>query len=596
MPVVRRDVTSLSKSGSAKLKGDVTLSEGTGVTLTQSGQDISIAASGGGTGDVVGPASATDEAIARFDTTTGKLIQNSNVTISDGGNITIAESVSGGSTREIRAANRTDSNAGDGIAFYAGSANTGDVPGGSVFFGAGDGAGTGAGGNITFDAGNGSTTDGTYQFRKPGSLSDLIFDLANLTADRTLTFPDATGTLQLQPSEGGFVNGDKTKLDGIEAGAEVNNISDVNATDLTDAGDSALHFHSADRARANHTGTQALSTISDVTASAAEVNILDGATLSTTELNYVDGVTSAIQTQLDAKATSTDLSNHIADTTTHGTTGDIVGTSDSQTLTNKTLTAPRISGILDTNGNESIDLPATASAVNQITIQNSATGNSPAIYPSGGDTNANLLLYGKGTGSVRVNDSRVVTETETQTLTNKTLTSPAITTPTGIVKGDVGLGNVDNTSDATKNSASATLTNKTIDGDDNTIQDLGTSSLKDDAVTAAKMQYGTFRARQGGTSGDASWYSSGTTNTDTSAKAVFIQGGRIATSAAGDTTITFPNAYTYAPLVIATTSSAGGANSFAIVVGTTTTTATVRTINDSGSRVAENLNWVAYGQ
>lgn len=50
----------------------------------------------------------------------------------------------------------------------------------------------------------------------------------------------------------------------------------------------------------------------------------------------------------------------------------------------------------------------------------------------------------------------------TDTLTNKTLTSPAITTPTGIVKGDVGLGNVDNTSDATKNAASATLTNKTI--------------------------------------------------------------------------------------------------------------------------------------
>lgn len=39
----------------------------------------------------------------------------------------------------------------------------------------------------------------------------------------------------------------------------------------------------------------------DVTSSAAELNILDGATLSTTELNYVDGVTSAIQTQLDAK-------------------------------------------------------------------------------------------------------------------------------------------------------------------------------------------------------------------------------------------------------------------------------------------------------
>jgi microcystin-dependent protein len=38
------------------------------------------------------------------------------------------------------------------------------------------------------------------------------------------------------------------------------------------------------------------------TATAAEINILDGATLTTTELNYVDGVTSAIQTQLNAKA------------------------------------------------------------------------------------------------------------------------------------------------------------------------------------------------------------------------------------------------------------------------------------------------------
>ena len=36
-------------------------------------------------GDVVGPASATDNAIARFDTTTGKLIQNSVVTIGDTG-------------------------------------------------------------------------------------------------------------------------------------------------------------------------------------------------------------------------------------------------------------------------------------------------------------------------------------------------------------------------------------------------------------------------------------------------------------------------------------------------------------------------------
>ena len=40
----------------------------------------------------------------------------------------------------------------------------------------------------------------------------------------------------------------------------------------------------------------------DVTSTAAELNILDGATLTVTELNYVDGVTSAIQTQIDGKS------------------------------------------------------------------------------------------------------------------------------------------------------------------------------------------------------------------------------------------------------------------------------------------------------
>lgn len=40
-------------------------------------------ADGAGAGDVVGPGSATDNAVARFDLTTGKLIQNSAVTIAD---------------------------------------------------------------------------------------------------------------------------------------------------------------------------------------------------------------------------------------------------------------------------------------------------------------------------------------------------------------------------------------------------------------------------------------------------------------------------------------------------------------------------------
>ena len=64
-----------------------TLTAGTGVTITNGSGSITIASSGG-TGDVTGPASSTDNAITRFDSTTGKIVQNSLVTVADDGAIT----------------------------------------------------------------------------------------------------------------------------------------------------------------------------------------------------------------------------------------------------------------------------------------------------------------------------------------------------------------------------------------------------------------------------------------------------------------------------------------------------------------------------
>jgi hypothetical protein len=58
-----------------------TLTAGTGISITNGTGSITVAATNNG--DVVGPASATDNAVARFDGTTGKLIQNSVVTIAD---------------------------------------------------------------------------------------------------------------------------------------------------------------------------------------------------------------------------------------------------------------------------------------------------------------------------------------------------------------------------------------------------------------------------------------------------------------------------------------------------------------------------------
>ena len=64
-------------------------------------------------------------------------------------------------------------------------------------------------------------------------------------------------------------------------------------------------------------------------------------------------------------------------------------------------------GINDENGNEQIIFQTTASAVNQFDITNAATGNAPSISATGDDTNINLNLVAKGTGSVQSNGSAV---------------------------------------------------------------------------------------------------------------------------------------------------------------------------------------------
>ena len=74
-----------------------------------------------------------------------------------------------------------------------------------------------------------------------------------------------------------------------------------------------------------------------------------------------------------------------------------------QTLTNKTLTSPKIgTSILDTNGNELFKLTATSSAVNEITYNKAATGNKPTFTASGDDTNIGVSIQPKGSGTVTI--------------------------------------------------------------------------------------------------------------------------------------------------------------------------------------------------
>lgn len=73
------DVTLKTSAGTG-----ISVANGTTAILYCDGTNVVSAASG----NVAGPASATDNAIARFDLTTGKLIQNSLVTVADDGAIT----------------------------------------------------------------------------------------------------------------------------------------------------------------------------------------------------------------------------------------------------------------------------------------------------------------------------------------------------------------------------------------------------------------------------------------------------------------------------------------------------------------------------
>lgn len=58
--------------------------------------------------------------------------------------------------------------------------------------------------------------------------------------------------------------------------------------------------------------------------------------------------------------------------------------------------------LTDSNGNESIILTATSSAVNEFTVVNAATGNNPQLKASGGDTDIDVALTPKGAGNVDI--------------------------------------------------------------------------------------------------------------------------------------------------------------------------------------------------
>lgn len=105
-------------------------------------------------------------------------------------------------------------------------------------------------------------------------------------------------------------------------------------------------------------------------------------------------------TPANRKVTLDNLDTYLAQTT--------------KTLTNKTLTAPKIANggfLADANGNEGIILVTTGSAVNEITVTNAATATNPTITASGSDANVGVTIMGKGAGAVKMGNAMAETST-----------------------------------------------------------------------------------------------------------------------------------------------------------------------------------------
>lgn len=112
-----------------------------------------------------------------------------------------------------------------------------------------------------------------------------------------------------------------------------------------------------------------------VTATAAELNVLDGATLTVTELNYVDGVTSAIQTQLDAKQASDADLTAIAGLASNG----IIARTGAGTAAARTVTAG--TGITVTNGDGVSGDPTVAATLASQAEAEAGTDNTKVMTP-----------------------------------------------------------------------------------------------------------------------------------------------------------------------------------------------------------------------
>jgi hypothetical protein len=156
---------------------------------------------------------------------------------------------------------------------------------------------------------------------------------------------------------------------------------------------------------------------------------LDITTSTAPTLKYYDGADDISLATIDHVGNTVNWLDSTVSITGLSTTatGTVLTLTDSSINSTQDIRLPTAKAIADDSGNEYLKFVKTASAVNEISITNSATGNSPDLSVTGGDTNIGLSITTKGTGLIKLNDGAYFPEatlTDGATITWDVSTAP----------------------------------------------------------------------------------------------------------------------------------------------------------------------------
>lgn len=362
-----------------------------------------------GSGDVVGPASATDNALARYDGTTGKLLQDSLLIVDDVGSISIVAQVAGNSDGSIYKGTITAVNR--FIHSYHGATSSG-----ANFF-----AGLTAG-NFTM---NGATFNGSYNTGVGSTLSGSGVLAALTTGYYNSVFGSSSATSNTAGNTNSVFGAWSFTQNATGSG---NSIFGSEAGQYTATGGGITsNAYFGQRSGRGVSGTTTASYNSGF-------GNYSGLGLTTGNYNFFGGY-------------------YAGHTTTTGSGNIVIGTVGSTTDGLET-SSPTASNEMNIGGKLFCDL-STGKFGFGLTDATSATA---TLHPEASTTSKASLRIPDGTAPSSPNDGDIwsdgtdlffrnttsqkfVTDTNTITMSNKTLTSPTLTTP---VLGTPSSGNLTN--------------------------------------------------------------------------------------------------------------------------------------------------------